>query len=92
MTTRAGQLLLMSGLTFHSGRRLADHPELLAAIEAEAAADERERIASEYRKLRGYPATGPGSGDEVLAIIERRGRYWDGVLAPVPQGPQEDQT
>jgi len=35
-STKVGQLLLMSGLTFHSGRRLADHPELLVTIEAEA--------------------------------------------------------
>ena len=53
------------------------------AIEEQAIAIERARIADAYRGLRGYPSVGPGSGDEVLAIIERRGRYWDGVLRPV---------
>ena len=36
--TIAGRTLLMAGLTFGSGRRLADYPELILAIEAEAAA------------------------------------------------------
>lgn len=38
VTTKAGQLLLMAGLTFHSGRRLADHPEFVLDIEDEARA------------------------------------------------------
>jgi hypothetical protein len=54
--------------------------ELLTQLQAEAAAAREAEIAGEYRKLRGYPPTGPGSGDEVLAIIERRGRHWDGVI------------
>ena len=57
--------------------------EQAIAIEEQAIAIERARIADAYRGLRGYPSVGPGSGDEVLAIIERRGRYWDGVLRPV---------
>ena len=52
----------------------------IESIEVKATTDEQDRIAGEYRKLRGYPPTGPGSGDEVLAIIERRGRHWDGVI------------
>ena len=36
--TIAGRTLLMAGLTFGSGRRLADYPELILAIENEAAA------------------------------------------------------
>lgn len=36
----------MSGLTFHSGRRLGDNPGLLVAIEAEAVSAERARIAA----------------------------------------------
>lgn len=44
--TTSGKLLLMSGLTFGSGRRLADYPELILAIEAEArAALEVENVA-----------------------------------------------
>ena len=35
-TTTTGQLLLVAGLAFHSGRRLADYPGLIAAVEAEA--------------------------------------------------------
>lgn len=34
--TKAGRLLLMSGLAFQSGRRLADHPDLILAIEDQA--------------------------------------------------------
>lgn len=35
--TAAGRLLLATGLTFHSGRRLADYPQMIVDIEAEAA-------------------------------------------------------
>lgn len=40
VTTKAGRLLLMAGLTFHSGRRLADHAELIVAIEQEVVSRE----------------------------------------------------
>lgn len=49
--TKTGKLLLMSGLSFGSGRRLADSPELIAAIEAEARAAERERLAARVRAM-----------------------------------------
>lgn len=52
MRTKAGWLLLASGLTFHSGRRLADHPELIAAIEAEASEPLLARIAALEGALR----------------------------------------
>lgn len=35
--TQAGRLILMAGLTFGSGKRLADYPALVLAIEVEAA-------------------------------------------------------
>jgi hypothetical protein len=53
-TTIAGRLVLASGLTFHSGRRLADHPDLIADIEAEAVAVERARITAVVEGLPGY--------------------------------------
>jgi hypothetical protein len=62
-------------------------PEVNAAMDAYRDAvitAERARIAATYRELRGYPSSGPGSGDEVLAIIERRGHYWDGVIRKDP--------
>ena len=37
-STMSGRLLLMAGLTLHNGRRLADSPELIVAIEEEARA------------------------------------------------------
>ena len=82
MTTKAGKRLL----AFHRDSGCGVWQDVMAqdiaAIEAEAVAAERAWIAAEYRKLRGYPPSGPRSADEVLGIIERRGRHWDGVLRP----------
>ena len=75
--TGAARLLLMSGLTFHSGRRLADHPELLAAIEAEAVVARDAEIAAAVRGLDCHCAGSFATGHTkwcilpaVLAIIE----------------------
>lgn len=54
--TRSGRLLLMAGLTFHSGKRLADHPELIKEIEAEAATQERKRIRAAVKEIADDPA------------------------------------
>lgn len=86
MTTKAGQLLLMSGLTFHSGRRLADHPELLAAIEAEAIAAERARIEERLTVL--YPANRTAVALVVDEAVDRSGamlgRIRDATLGVKP--------
>ena len=74
MTTMAAKLLLMAGLEFHSGRRLADHPELIAAIEAEAVAARNAEIAAAVRGLDDGYEGGWGGWIEraaVLAIVER---------------------
>ena len=51
--TEAGRVLLMAGLTFHSGRRLADSPELLAAIEDAAVVAREAELRAEIAAMKG---------------------------------------
>lgn len=83
--TLHGRVLLMSGLVFPSGRRLADHPELVAEIEAEAAAVERARTAEAARMLRilipGLDALLVLDAASIGRILAGRPDVWDVVRA-----------
>ena len=63
--TTGGQMLLMAGLTFGSGRRLADYPELIVTIEVQAATDERERL---RQRVIAWGMFGPVI-EQVLALL-----------------------